>query len=72
LHNVAQKGEWGWFVSRKFSSDQYELLSREIIQTDYIQKNCWFLSSTLKNLELIIKSQIEKTSSFFGIRVEKN
>ena len=69
LHNVAQKNEWGWFVSRKFSLDQYELLSKEIIQTDFLQKNYWFLSSILKDLALTIKSQIKKNSNFFGIRV---
>ncbi len=70
LHNVVQKGEWGWFISRKISSNQYELLEKEILQTDYIHKRYWMFSSVLKRLASIINEQIKKTSSFFGIRIK--
>lgn len=69
LHNIVQKGEWGWFVSKKFSQNQYELLESEIDQRNYIDKRYWLYRSVLKKLGEIIKNQIELSGGFFGILV---
>jgi len=71
MHNIVQKGEWGWFVSKKFSQNQYELLDTEIDQRNYIDKRYWLYSSVLKKLAEIIKNQIELSGSFFGIKNQK-
>ena len=36
LLNIVQRGEWGWFVSSKFSTNLNELLKTEINQKTYI------------------------------------
>jgi len=69
IHNIVQRGEWGWFTSKKFSANQYELLEAEIVQTNYITKRHWFYNAVLKELANIIKKQIDSSGSFFNIRI---
>lgn len=72
IHNVVQKGEWGWFKSKRFSTDQYELLNTEISQRLYITKRIWFDSTMLKFLAHIVKNEIQRTHCLFGIEVPQN
>lgn len=67
LHNIVQKGEWGWFLSDKFSDNQYALLSSEIPQDQYISC-CWTLRGQLKQLTNSIKIQLLSTGMMFGIK----
>lgn len=69
LHHVVQRNEWSWFTSKKFSTNQYELLEIEINQTNYICGFRLFYSSVLKELASIIRKQIELYSGFFDICV---
>ena len=69
LHNIVQRGEWGWFTSKYFSDDQYELLQKEIKQTDYIKKFHLTYSGVLKELAAFIKKQIQETDRFFNISI---
>lgn len=70
LHNVVQKGEWGWFTSKKFSTNQYQLLEVEINQRNYINHRYWFYSSVLKELAYQIEFQINEHGSFFDIKLD--
>lgn len=70
LHNIVQKGEWGWYVCREFSTDQYALLKREINQKAYIKKRCWTTKALIKELSQVIKNQIACSGCFFGIKME--
>ena len=69
LHNIVQRGEWGWFVSQQFSDDQYALLQREINQTSYVKHIHLTFSGILKELSIAIRDQIQKTGYCFGIKV---
>lgn len=71
LHNIVQRGEWGWFLSKKFSTNQYELLEKKIDPNLYISTNCWLYSSVLKRLANSIRAQITITSFMFGIKINK-
>ena len=53
LLNIVQRGEWGWFVSSKFSTNLNELLKTEINQKTYIYKTYWLYGSVLKELSSI-------------------
>ena len=68
LHNIVQKGEWGLFVSKEFSTDQYQLLNTEINQKVYFRKYLLF-SSFLKDIAKVIVNQISLNKNFFGIKV---
>lgn len=69
LHHIVQKGEWGWFTSSKFSTNQYDLVQNEINQSSYISKKHYFAHSALKELAIIIKNQILTDRAFFGIKI---
>lgn len=69
LHNIVQRGEWSWFLSKEFSKSQYELLEKKIDPNLYISTNCWLYGSVLKRLSNSLKTQIETTGSIFGFRV---
>ncbi len=71
FHNIVQRGEWGWYRSFKFSNNQYELLEREINQSEYLEKNYFFTSSWLKDLSNIIKISVKRCNSVFGISIKK-
>lgn len=70
LHQVVQRGEWGWYVSKELHKDQYALLETEISQNEYIRRGSVFARSSLKNLADIIDEQILVSKEFFGIKVE--
>lgn len=69
LHNVVQKGEWGIFVSSKFSEDQYQLLAKEIFLEHYLPNRSLTINGFLKKLAVSISEQLERNNSFFGINI---
>ena len=69
LHNIVQCNEWRWFISQKFSNDQYDLLQQEINPSMYISTDCWLYSTILKRLAASAKVQIRTTGCLFGIKV---
>ena len=71
FHNIVQRGEWGWYRSLKFSNNQYELLEREVSQSEYLDKNYFLISSWLRDLSKIMKLYAERSNSVFGVRVKK-
>lgn len=71
LHNAVQRGEWGLYISEKFSEDQYKLMAREIYDCDYPTKWHWTTTGWLKDLAQAIKEEIDKKGTMLGIRVEK-
>lgn len=72
LHNIVQKGEWTWFLSKNYSNDQYELMNKKIDPNLYIATNCWMYSTILKRLSVSIKKQITTSGKVFGIAIGKN
>ena len=69
IHHIVQRNEWGWYISRNMSEDQYELLENEIIQTDFITAKCLSPKKMLKALAGSVQFQISASKSFFGIRI---
>lgn len=69
FHNIVQRGEWGWFISKKFSQNQYELLEREIWQTEYLHKSYFLTASWLKDLRDALKAELAKYGTVFHIKV---
>ena len=69
LHNIVQRGEWGWFTSKEFSKDQYKLMETEINQKEYICERYCFDSSLIKKLAIIIENQIVLHGNFFNIPI---
>ena len=72
LHNIAQKGEWNWFVSRSFSTNQYELLEKEIDPSFYISTKCWLYSTVIKRLAKFLEGQVIHGKSMFGIKIDQS
>ncbi len=71
LHNIVQKGEWGWYYSKNFSLKQEELLEQEIDQSLYVsQRNMFTNYNIWKLLAQSIKQQISVSGSVFGIKVD--
>ena len=70
LHNIVQRDEWGWFISKRYSTNQYELLEIEINQKEYVSDRCLFFKSVLKKLANVIKFQINSYHSFFDIQID--
>ena len=70
LHNAVQRGEWGVFVSKQFSSNQYALMDKEVYLANYTSKSCWTTTGWLKVVSKIIKAQIESENSVFDIPVK--
>lgn len=69
IQHIKQRGEIGWFVSNKYSDDQYELLKKEINQKLYPETPAWTFKSHLSQIALAIKIEIKTTNSLFGIRI---
>lgn len=69
LHHLAQRGEWGWYYSEKFSFNQTELLTNEIDASKYVKRQSFCYRSMLRKLAISIRDQIERTNSFFNIRI---
>ena len=69
LHQVVQRGEWGWYVSSTVYTNLYELLDIEIRQSDYIPNSTFSYKKNLKMLAQVIRKQIENSQQFFGIEV---
>lgn len=72
LFHIVQKGELGWYTSKKIGTDLLELLKEEIIQTKYTQKNTYFFRQHIKVLSDVIRKQIDSSQEFFGIRVNNS
>jgi len=70
LHQVVQRGEWGWYVSDKIHRNLYKLLDKEIIQSDFMQHSTISYKKHLKILSSIIQKQLKNSQQFFGITVE--
>ena len=70
IHNVPQRDDTGWYVSKNISEDHYELLEKEIIQIYYVQSTCWLWRTQVKKLAASIRHQITTSGEFFGIKVE--
>lgn len=69
LHNVVQRGEWGVFISQKFSTNQYELLGKEIPQKEYKKRSYYTTSGWLKEFSQIILNEVKLNSSLFSIKI---
>ena len=69
FHNVAQRGEWGVFVSKKFSTNQYELLEQEINQTEYLNKSYYLTKSWIKDLSKVVYAMAKKEHKVFSIKL---
>lgn len=71
FHNIVQRGEWGWYKSSRFSTNQYDLLEKEINQRDYLVRDYFFTRSWLNALSKIIKGQVYRSNSAFGIPLKE-
>ncbi len=71
LHNAVQRGEWGVFVAKKFSTDQYALMEQEVCLANYTTKSYWTTTGLLKILSQVIKTEIVEKQSIFNIRINK-
>lgn len=69
LHQVVQRGEWGWYVSKDYHENQYDLLENEIKQNEFISTNGLSYKKMLKELAFCISNQISASNQFFGIKV---
>lgn len=69
LHQVVQLGEWGWYVSKEFHENQYDLLEAEIKQNEFISENRLSYKKMLKELASCIRNQISDSNSFLGIKM---
>ena len=69
LHNIVQRGEWGWYISDEFYCDQYRLLQTEICQSDYLKKSYLFLSSWLRDLSNILRKEASEKGRIFNINL---
>ena len=69
FHHIVQKGEWGLYKSKRVSTNQYELLEKEINQGDYLARSYWFTCNWLKALSNIIKGEATRSNSAFGIQL---
>lgn len=69
FHHIVQKGEWGWFTSKKFSSNQGNLLEKEIRQREYLNKSYYFTSSWLRDLQEALKNELYEYGTVFHIKV---
>ena len=70
LHHVVQKGEWRWFRSREFSTNQYNLLEKELNPNLYISNHHWLYRTVLKQMAASIKRQTLTTGTVFGIKTK--
>lgn len=78
IYNLGQRGEWEYFYTEKFCNSMEQLLgtrihiySTEKELWDKVTKSFFYSMRTeLKTLATVIKSQIEKTGQFFGIKVK--
>ena len=71
LHQVVQRGEWGWYVSRKVHANLYELLEKEIRQSDFIRYSTFSYKKHLKMLAGVIRKEVENSQQFFGIVIDR-
>ena len=69
LHQVVQRGEWGWYTSKEYHENQYDLMENEIKQNEFISTNCLSYKKMLKKLALCISNQISASNEFWGIKV---
>lgn len=69
LHQVVQHGEWGWYASKEYCENQYDLLETEIKQNEFISENSLSYKKMLKELAFCILNQISVSNNFFGIKV---
>ena len=68
IHYVTQRGELSFFISEKFSLDQYDLLKNEIHLVEYISP-CYRKMTLFKRLAASVRNQIKNKDSFFGLLV---
>lgn len=73
IHILVQRGECGLFVASNFCNNQTELLERDVVQSDYLDKRKSFfrVSSWMKFFSNVIKKEILETGGFMGIKVIK-
>lgn len=69
LHQVVQRGEWGWYASKEYCENQYDLLETEIKQNEFISENGLSYKKMLKGLAFCILNQISVSNNFFGMKV---
>ena len=72
LLQIAQRGEWGWYISKKLHTNLPDLLEAEISQHDFIHQRTFSYKKTLKLLANTIREQLEHSKQFFGIVVAGN
>lgn len=70
FQHIVQRGEWGWFVSKKYSNDQYLLLEQEISQKNYITKRIYSLNGMFKELARVLQEEIQANGTIFNIKIE--
>jgi hypothetical protein len=71
LLQVVQRGEWGWYISKKIHTNLYNLLETEIVQNDFVHQSTFSYRKNLKILRDIIRDQLEHSQQFFGVVVQR-
>lgn len=69
LHNIVQRGEWGIYLSHRFSENQYSLLEKEICQSDYMHKTHITFNGWLKEVSKAIKEEAHSKNTIFNIPI---
>lgn len=70
LHHLVQKGEWGIYISSRYSIDQFGLLEKQIPQNQYFSRNTYTSSGFIKQLKKSVELQLIQTNSVFGISTD--
>lgn len=70
FHQIVQRDEWGWYISKKFSNKQNELMEQEIVQKQYLNKSYYSLKRVMFDLSEKIKAEIANKESVFGIQLK--
>ena len=68
---VVQRGEWGWYTSKKVHENLHDLLETEIRQSDFTQQSTFSYKRNLKILGTVIRKQVETAQHFFGIAIDE-
>jgi len=71
LFQAVQRGEWGWYISKKLHTNLLELLETEINQSEFIHRSVFSYKKSLKLLGDSIREQLEHSQQFFGIVVSR-
>lgn len=67
LQNIVQRDEWGWYIAKKFSNNQYLLLEKSINQTNYITKTVFTARGMLRKLSALLKEEALNNKTIFNI-----